>query len=142
MDMRDTLRTLWPYRRWLYAGYMLVAVLRIPARVGFHLVRPACDTALTLHNAQLSMTKVPHMVLFGLFFLLTVMQFNRIDRWAIIWSVIATKLLGFVVELEEGATRTGNCRYTDVLPDIFGALVAAAVMIGVIMVWKPTPRSL
>ena len=129
MIVRNALRSLWSYRRWLYAAYMAVAVLRLPMRTGFRLVSPRCDTQLTFHNAQLSMTKVPHMVLFAFFFLLTVVQFDRVDRRAITWSVAATALLGLLVELEEGATRTGNCRLTDVLPDVFGALIAASILL-------------
>ena len=126
------IRSLWSYRRWLYGAWLLVAIARIPARVGFHLHDPHCDTRLTLHNAALSLTKVPHMILFGLFFVLTVIQFDRIDRRAFSWSLLATAAMGLLVELEEGATRTGNCRLTDVLPDMLGALVAMALVIGVV----------
>ena len=92
---------------------MIVAVTRIPARTGFQMRLPACDTRLSLHNAQLSMTKVPHVVLFGFFFLLTALQFDRIGRRMLGWSFVATLGLGLLVEIEEGATRTGNCRLTD-----------------------------
>ena len=137
-------RRLWRHRRWLYATYMIVAVMRIPARTRFHLVAPACDTRLTLENAERSLTKVPHMVLFGFFALLTAAQFNRLDRRALYWSFAATALLGLVIELEEGATRTGNCRITDVLPDIVGALAVllpAAALIVSIRAWRANPGS-
>jgi hypothetical protein len=121
-------RALWSRRRWAYGLYVLVAIARIPARTGFHLARPDCDTRLTLANAALSLTKIPHLLLFGLFCLLTAVQFERIDRRALGWSVVATGAVGLVVELEEGATRTGNCRLTDVLPDFVGALVVATLL--------------
>ncbi len=121
---------------------MLVAVLRIPARVGFRLVAPVCDTRLTLANVGLSMTKVPHTVLFTIFFVLTALQSERLNQRALRWSLLATIALGVLVELEEGATRTGNCRLTDVLPDITGALIAGAALIGVTMVrnWASRTR--
>lgn len=123
---------------------MLVAVLRIPARVGFRLVAPVCDTRLTLANAGISMTKVPHIVLFAIFFVLTTLQFEQLNQRALRWSLLATVTLGVLVELEEGASRTGNCRLTDVLPDITGALIASAAVLGVTMVrdWARarTPR--
>ena len=122
------LSPIWSRRRWLYAAYMLVAVTRIPARVGFRLRAPVCDTRLTLENVGLSMTKVPHVVLFGLFFLITVVQFDRIDGKAMLWSLLATLVMGLIVELEEGTTRTGNCRLTDVLPDVAGALIVVALL--------------
>ena len=124
------LRTVWSRRRWLYGAYMLVAVGRIPARVHFRLVAPHCDTRLTLTNARLSMTKVPHMVLFAVFFLLTLLQFDRLNPRAFRWSLLTTAALGLLVELEEGASRTGNCRMTDVLPDITGAVLVGAVLFG------------
>jgi hypothetical protein len=128
------IRYLWRRRRWVYGAYMLVAVLRIPARVGFRLVAPVCDTRLTLTNAGLSMTKVPHIALFAIFFVLTVLQFDRLNGRALRLSLLATVALGVLVELEEGASRTGNCRVTDVLPDITGALAATAAVLGVTMV--------
>jgi VanZ family protein len=126
--------SLWSWRRWVYAIYMLVAVTRIPARTGFQLHPPACDTRLTIENIGLSLTKIPHMVLFGIFFLLTVMQFDEIGRKSIAWSVLATLALGLLVEIEEGATRTGNCRITDVLPDLVGALLAAALLMLLVLI--------
>jgi VanZ family protein len=113
---------------------MLVAVTRIPARTGFRLSFPACDTQLTAENVGLSLTKIPHVVLFGFLFLLTVAQFDHADRRALAWSLVATFALGLVVEFEEGATRTGNCRLTDVLPDIVGALIVTALIIAAALV--------
>ncbi|HSQ32007.1 MAG TPA: hypothetical protein VLN49_19255 [Gemmatimonadaceae bacterium] len=127
--LRDALASLWSRRRWAYGAYMLVAIARIPARTGFRLDGRRCDFRLTLENAQLSLTKVPHFVLFGIFFLLTVVQFDRIDRRALAWSVLATLALGLLIEIEEGATRTGNCRLTDVLPDLCGALIAGVLLV-------------
>jgi hypothetical protein len=113
---------------------MLVAVLRIPTRVGFRLLAPVCDTRLTLTNAHLSMTKVPHIALFAIFFVLTALQFDQLNGRALRLSLFATVALGVLVELEEGASRTGNCRVTDMLPDITGALIATAAVLGVTMV--------
>ena len=107
---------------------MLVAIERIPARTGFRFDGRHCDVRLSLDNVQLSLTKVPHIVLFGIFFLITVVQFDRLDRRAFAWSLLATFALGMLVELEEGATRTGNCRLTDVLPDVVGALIAMTIV--------------
>jgi hypothetical protein len=120
---------------------MLVAILRIPTRVSFHLVAPICDTRLTLANAGMSMTKVPHIALFAIFFVLTAIQFEPLNQRALRWSLLATVALGVLVELEEGASRTGNCRLTDVLPDITGALIASAVLLGVTIVRDSVRRA-
>jgi hypothetical protein len=115
---------------------MTIAVLRIPARVDFRLGSPRCDTAMTIHNAALSMTKVSHMVLFGVFFLLTLVQFDEIRARAYTWSLLATAVLGLLIELEEGASRTGNCRLTDVLPDIAGAAVMGVAAFVIVSLWR------
>lgn len=132
--LRNALLWLWRKRCWFYAAYILVAVARIPARTGFRLTAPACDMRLTLENVGLSLTKVPHIILFGLFFLLTVAQFDRVDRGTLSWSLVATAVLGLIVEVEEGATRTGNCRLTDVLPDVMGGLIVAAVLMMIVII--------
>ena len=56
-------------------------------------------------------------------------QFDRLDRRSLSWSLVATLALGILVELEEGATRTGNCRLPDLLPDVGGALIAMALLL-------------
>ena len=118
----------------MYAAYILYATTQIPARTGFHLNAPACDMRLTVQNIGLSLTKVPHVLLFGFFFLLTAVQFDRIDRRALALSGLATLVMGLLIELEEGATRTGNCRLTDVLPDILGALIVGALLMSIVMI--------
>jgi hypothetical protein len=135
------MRDAWRLRRWVYGAWMAVAVLRIPARVHFGLVAPACDVRLTRANAALSMTKVPHVVLFGIFFLLTALQFDTLSRRALCWSLAATAGLGLLVELEEGASRTGNCRLTDVLPDVAGALLTALLLVAVTQLRGRVARS-
>ena len=120
---------LWRHRRWAYALYMLVGILRIPARTGFHLYALRCDWHLTATNASRSLTKLPHIVLFGCFFLLTAAQFDTIDRRSLAWSFAATVGLGLLIEIQEGVTRTGNCRFTDVLPDALGGLIVMALLV-------------
>lgn len=107
---------------------MLLAVTRIPARTGFRLSPPTCDTTVSLENLALSVTKVPHIVLFGAFFLITLIQFDRVDRRSLAWSLAATAAISFVVEIEQGATATGNCRMTDVAPNLLGALIVGVVI--------------
>jgi hypothetical protein len=139
--LKHALIAAWRKRQWLYAVYVLLAISRIPARTGFQLVAPGCDSRLTMTNVGLSLTKVPHVVLFGFFFLLTAVQFDRIDRRTLAWSFLATAALGLLVELEEGATRTGNCRLTDVLPDALGALIAGSLLMIIVMARRLTTRA-
>src|SRR5262245_36961187 len=98
---------LWSQRRWAYAAYMLVGVMRIPARTGFHVQSLRCDGRLIAGNVSASLSKGPHIALFAWFFLLTAVQFDVIDRRSMAWSFAATVGLGILIELEEGLTRTG-----------------------------------
>ena len=115
--------------RWAYALFVAQAVLRIPARTGFSLQVPTCEVKLDLALAALSLTKYAHIVLFGLFFLMTwaVLTGRRRTRFA--WAMTATLVMGLVVELEQGATGTGNCRMRDLIPDAAGGLVALALIL-------------
>ena len=136
VEVAVRLTRLWSYRRWAYAAYLLNGVLRIPSRTGVHLQVPACDLQLTSQNFAASLTKVPHIALFGVFFLLTVAQFDRVDRRAVAWSFVATVGMGALIELEEGATRTGYCRMTDVAPDAWGALIVMAPVMAAVMIHR------
>ena len=115
---------------------MVVGVLTIPARTHFHFRPLRCDARLTAANVHAALSKGPHIILFAAFFLLTAAQFDTIDRRSLAWSLVATVGLGFLIEIEEGLTRTGNCRYTDVLPDIFGALIVMALLMILAMSWR------
>jgi len=121
------------FRRWGYTLLVIVGVLRIPAQAHFRLYVPLCDFRMAWDNSRLSLMKVPHFVLFGVFFLFTAWQFDRLDRRSLSWSLVATLALGILVELEEGATRTGNCRLADLLPDLGGALIAMAFLVPLIL---------
>jgi len=119
---------------------MLVGVFAIPARTHFHFRPLRCDARLTAPNVYAALSKGPHIILFAFFFLLTAAQFDTIDRRSLLWSFAATVGLGFLIEIEEGLTRTGNCRYTDVLPDIFGALIVMALLMTLEMSWRRWQR--
>ena len=121
------------FRRWGYTLLVIVGALRIPAQAHFHLYAPLCDLRMAWDNSRLSVTKVPHFAVFAVFFLFTAWQFDRLDRRSLSWSLVTTLALGILVELEEGATRTGNCRLADLLPDLGGALIAMAFLVPLIL---------
>ena len=117
--------------RWAYAVFLVLAFVWIPARTGFHLHPPPCRMEFTLELAIGSLTKYKHVVLFAAFFVMTWVQCRR-SRYALQIAAIATIAVGILIELEEGATGTGLCRATDLLPDAVGALIGAAL----VMLWR------
>ena len=92
-----------------------MAFVWIPARTGFRLHRPPCDFDVTLDFSLASLTKYKHVVLFGIFFLMTRMQLAR-TRYASLVAAAATLAVGVLIELEEGATGTGYCKLVDLFP--------------------------
>jgi len=80
----------------------------------------------TLAMTLNSLVKYKHISLWGAFFLMTWVQFRR-SRYALLIAAIATIAIGILIELEEGATGTGMCRATDLLPDGVGALIGAVI---------------
>ena len=117
--------------RWAYAIFVILAFVWIPARTGFHLHRPPCDMQFTLDLAFNSLMKYKHVSLWAAFFLMTWVQFRR-SRYAPLIATTATIAVGILIELEEGATGTGYCRATDLLPDGVGALIGA----GIATLWR------
>ena len=119
-------------KRWAYIAFVSMSVLAIPARTGFRLQWPSCETVLTAQNIALSLTKYAHVVLFGIFFIMTVAQLRGTYASRFAWAALATLVFGAVIELEQGATRTGNCRARDLSPDALGVLLGIAV----VMLWN------
>jgi VanZ family protein len=112
--------------RWAYAIFLVLAFVWIPARTGFHLHRPPCQMRFTLDLVRNSLGKYKHISLWCAFFLMTWVQVRR-SRYALLIAAIATIAMGVLIELEEGATGTGMCRATDLLPDVVGASVGAVI---------------
>ena len=117
--------------RWAYAIFIILALVWIPARTGFHLHRPPCNLQIVRDLAVSSMLKYKHIVLFGMFFLMTRVQLPR-NRYAALIAFAATLAVGILIELEEGATGTGMCKLVDLFPDAEGALLAEVVW----RIWK------
>ena len=118
---------LWGYR-WAYTSYVIVALSWMIVQSGFEMHSPHCEMFISLDGAALSMTKFGHILLFGLFFVITVRQFNKFDRRSVLFSILATLVMGLLVEIIEGATGAGNCRMRDLVPDVAGALIAAGIV--------------
>lgn len=120
--------------RWTYGLVMPLSLLYFPAKSGFRLTAPSCEWTFGLALAKHSLTNYPHIILFAIFFLLTYAQLPHVPR-AIIWSMAACLVMGFLVELAQGVTGQGHCRMRDLIPDAVGALVGAALVTAASKTW-------
>ncbi|HKO00230.1 MAG TPA: hypothetical protein VJ032_00970 [Thermoanaerobaculia bacterium] len=111
--------------RWAYAIFILLGFVWIPASAGFHLHWPDCELRFGFDLAVYSLTNYKHVVLFGVFFLMTRVQLGRRPH-ALLLAFIATLAMGALIELEEGMT-AGHCRSRDLIPDATGAAIGAVV---------------
>lgn len=123
-------------KRWAYVVFLAIAVSSIPSRTGFHMVSPVCETVVTIQNAIFSLTNYKHILIFAVFFIITVVQFRPLTLRSIVLSMLITIAFGLILELEEGATRTQHCRMRDLVPDTVGALIGMAIALAPRMVRK------
>ena len=72
-----------------------------------------------------------HVVLFGLFFLMSWAQLSAGQGVArrLVLATLLTLGMGVLVELAQGITGHGNCRARDLIPDAIGAALAAALLL-------------
>lgn len=113
--------------RWAYAAFLVIAVSAIPSRTGFDLQEPLCETVVTIENALFSLTNIKHIIIFAIFFLVTIVQFRPLTLRSYIFAAGISIAYGLLLELEEGATRTGHCRMRDLVPDGAGILIGMAI---------------
>jgi len=111
-----------------YVVFFASSVLYFPVRTGFHLNPQPCEAWVTGSLALYSLTNVPHILLFTVFFVMSSAQLS--GRWRLAFAAAATLAMGVFVELGEGLTATGHCRLRDLIPDSAGALIGAALVIG------------
>ena len=109
--------------RWTYALFPLT-LLYFPAKAGWHMAAPRCEWTFGPALAVHSLTNVPHIILFAIFFLITYAQLPGVRR-ALLWSALACLAMGLLVELAQGATGVHNYRMRDLIPDAAGAAIGA-----------------
>jgi cytochrome b561 len=115
--------------RWAYITHVSLGLLFFAARVGFRFHPQPCELVISIPLAIFSLTNYAHIVLFALFFLMTIAQFRAANRIAFAWAAVATISMGVLVELAEGVTGKGHCRLRDLVPDAAGILLGSALLL-------------
>jgi len=116
--------------RWAYVSFIILGLAYFPAKVGFRLDPHPCQLAFGADLAVLSLGNSPHIVLFGIFFLISYVHFAvRRSTRPMVTAAVITLVMGVLVELAQGVTGSGNCRSRDLIPDSAGVLLGAAVVV-------------
>ena len=115
---------------WAYPAFVVLGLLYFPAQTHFHVHAPKCEQLLpTMHVLVLSLHNYAYIALFAGFYWMSWVQFRRSDARGV-WALLATLLVGALVEIAEGMTMRGrgHCRVRDLVPDAAGALGAALLL--------------
>src|SRR2546428_2214712 len=124
-------------KRWAYLAFVVLGLLYFPAQTHFRVHAPKCEQLLpTMHVLVLSLHNYAYIALFAGFYWMSWVQFRRSDARGI-WALLATLIVGALVEIAEGMTGRGHCRVRDLVPDAAGALGAALLL----AVWSRLRRN-
>src|SRR5881296_3116688 len=111
-------------KRWAYFAFVVLGLLYFPAQTHFRVHAPKCEQLLpTMQVLVLSLQNYAHIALFAGFYWMSWVQFRRTEA-RFVWALLATLLVGALVEIAEGMTGRGHCRLRDLVPDAAGALGA------------------
>lgn len=115
--------------RWAYVTFVVLGLLYFPVSVGFRLNPHPCELIPDLALALFSLTNYAHIVLFVLFFLMTIAQFRKYTWSTFAWAAFAGIVMGALVELAEGVSGSGHCRLRDLIPDTAGILLGSVIVL-------------
>ena len=118
--------------RWAYLLFIVLGLASFPVRVDWHFEPRACQITFSPQLAVFSLTNSPHIMLFGLFFMMSAIHLGG-RKWTthptLSRAAIMTLAFGALVEMAEGVTGSGNCRVRDLIPDSAGILCGTIVLI-------------
>src|SRR2546422_2479139 len=117
-------------KRCAYLTFVLLGLLYFPAQTHFRVHAPNCEQLLpTLHLLVPLLHNYAYIALFAGFYWMSWAQFRTSDARGV-WALLATLLVGALVEIAEGMTGRRHCRVQDLVPDAAGALGAALLLAG------------
>lgn len=125
--------------RWTYAVVMPLSLLYFPMKAGWRVRTVECEWTFDFRLAVYSLRNFLHMIMFAVFFMLTVAQFFR-SRRAMVFSFAVCFVMGLLVEIAEGMTGIHHCRMRDLIPDMAGALLGAVIVVLGRAMWSRRPR--
>ena len=117
--------------RFAYVAFVALGVLWMPARAAFRFAPEHCETAMSFALAIHSMTNYKHIVLFGMFAIMTLAQFDPDDRWRFVKLALIALGMTIAVEGEQALLGVGHCRVRDLVPNAAGTVIGACLIEGI-----------
>lgn len=115
-------------KRWAYLAFVVLGLLYFPAQTHFRVHVPKCEQLIpTMRLVVVSLHNYAYIALFAGFYWMSWVQFRKTEA-RVVWALLATLLVGALVEIAEGMTGRGHCRVRDLVPDAAGALGAALLL--------------
>jgi VanZ family protein len=104
-------------------------LLHAPASIGFQMHPKACYLTVNLPLALASLSNYPHMILFGIFFVVTALHFRLSGLQPLAWAIGATVAMGAGMEIAQGLSGTHHCKAIDLTPDFIGAMLGLLIVV-------------
>ena len=117
--------------RLAYVAFVVLGVLWMPARAAFRFAPEGCETAMSVALALHSLTNYKHIVLFAIFAIMTLAQFDPRDRWRFAKLALIALGMTIVVEGEQALLGVGHCRVRDLVPNAAGSAIGACLIEGI-----------
>lgn len=114
--------------RFAYVAFVALGVLWMPARAGFRLAPENCEMAMSFALAIHSITNYKHIVLFAIFAIMTLAQFDPGDRWRFAKLAFIALGMTIAVEGEQALLGVGHCRVRDLVPNAAGSVIGACLI--------------
>ncbi len=111
--------------RWLPIVILIImALLFEPIRSGFVISNQSCELMTNWESVQNSVFNYRHVISYGILCLVAAATFrqNRVLK-----AIIAIFLFSVLLEIEQSFFVTGHCRSRDLIPNLLGIGLAAAI---------------
>src|SRR2546428_4787258 len=103
-------------KRWAYLAFVVLGLLYFPAQTHFRVHVPRCEQLIpTMRLVVLSLHNYAYIALFAGFYWMSWVQFRKTEARAL-WALLATLLVGALVEVAEGMTGRGARRRAESVP--------------------------
>lgn len=122
--------------RFAYVAFIALGALWMPARASFRWFPSRCETAMSLPLAVHSMTNYKHILLFAMFAIMTLAQFEPEDRWRFLKLAGIALAMTVLVEGEQALLGVGHCRVRDVIPNAAGTVAGVCLMEAGRVLWR------